>query len=57
MYQVEEIIALANSTQAKINGKWVPARPIRFGGFWYSLRDAWLVFRGKADAVIWPEGQ
>ena len=44
-------------TQAEINGKWVPARPIRFDSLRSRIRDAWAVLMGKADAFKWPEGQ
>ena len=36
-------------------GIWLPARPLRFGSLWSSLRDAWLVLVGKAEAVQWPD--
>jgi hypothetical protein len=36
---------------------WVPARAIGFYGWRNRLTLAWMVFRGKADALIWPEGQ
>lgn len=39
------------------DGKWVPSRP--YGGFvparFGRLRDAWAVFRGRAEAVQWPD--
>jgi hypothetical protein len=57
MYKLESLIKDANNDQAEINGKWVPARPIRIYGFWHDLKDAWAVFTRKADAVEWPEGQ
>jgi hypothetical protein len=34
-------------------GKWGPARPLGFFSLRSRLRAAWLVFTGKADAVIW----
>lgn len=33
--------------------KWVYTRPIGYSSFWHSLKCAWLVFREKADIVIW----
>jgi hypothetical protein len=54
MYTLKQL--QTNDAQAEINGKWVPARPIRFFG-WGRLREAWAVLRGKADAFTWPEGQ
>lgn len=40
------------------DGRWLPARP--YGGFapfgpWGRLKDAWAVFRGRAEAVQWPD--
>jgi len=47
-------------TQAEINGRWVPARPLSLSGwegFRIRFREALLVLRGKAEAFTWPEGQ
>jgi len=50
-----------NDCFAYINNKWVPSRPLVWDfGCPFSLRrlkDAWEVFRGRADAFTWPEGQ
>lgn len=35
-------------------GKWDPARPMAWGGFFARVKAAYLVFTGKADAVVWP---
>jgi hypothetical protein len=43
--------------QAHISGKWVIARPLGDPSFFSRLRLAWLVFIGKADALVWPENQ
>lgn len=37
--------------------QWVPARALGFGSFRSRVKIAWLVFTGKADAVIWPGDQ
>ena len=43
-----------HSAQAQVSpGVWVPARPLRVGGFLQRIMAAWLVFSGKADAVLW----
>lgn len=39
---------------AHVNGVWVPARPCGFYSIGNRLRCAWLVFTGRADAVVWP---
>ena len=44
------------NTHTQLNRKWVPARPL-VGSWIDRLRDAWEVFRGRADAFKWPEGQ
>ena len=36
---------------------WVPARPMGFASIPARLRATLLVFTGRADAVIWPQGQ
>lgn len=55
LYTIDDIRGSLN-TQAKINNKWVPARPFN-GPFWWRIKAAWLVLIGKADAIVWPEGQ
>lgn len=35
--------------------KWVPLRPIFHKPFWQRVKIAWMVFKGEADAVLWPE--
>lgn len=39
--------------EKEIEGRWVPARPEGFASPWYRLRATWLVFTGRADALIW----
>lgn len=38
---------------ANINGRWIPARPLRCDSIWYRLKIAYLVFTGKYDALDW----
>ena len=51
---IEELLD-SNDSQQLPSGRWVPAQ---YHGF-YSLRNrlkcAWLVFTGKADALVWTE--
>lgn len=57
MWYLKSLYDHCNSVSTEINGKWVPARPLVLTGMagWFSrLRDAWMVFTGKADAFIWP---
>ena len=60
IWTLRGLIDSANSTQAEINGKWVPARPLPGYGLYglrLRLRAAWAVLCGKAEAFTWPEGQ
>ncbi len=55
-----ETLVQAEDTQVKINGNWVPARPVQLYGVQGIIsraKAAWLVFTGQVDAVQWPEGQ
>jgi hypothetical protein len=36
---------------------WVPARPMSGSFLFEKTKAAWEVFRGRADAVVWPQGQ
>ena len=47
----------ATKIEVKIDDHWVPLRPEGFRSIWHRFQAAWLVFRGEADAVIWPRGQ
>ena len=42
-----------NGVTAEVNGKWVTARPIGYMSLWHQIKCAWLVFREKADMVVW----
>ena len=44
------------SSDSLINGKWIPARPIRLVNFMDRLTVSWGVFTGKYDAIDWQEG-
>jgi len=48
-------------TEAQINGRWVPARPLnykkKYMSFRKRIRHAWEVFMCRAEAFTWPEGQ
>lgn len=36
------------------DGRYVPARAIGFQSIRYRIKATWLVWTGKADALIWP---
>lgn len=54
---VDSLLKSAGSVKASTGGSWYPARPLGYPSLRHRFRCAWLVFTGKADAVIWPEGQ
>lgn len=37
------------------DGRYVAARPEPFFSVWQRWKASWLVFTGRADAVIWTE--
>ena len=48
---------LADTTVKMPDGSWAPARPEGYDSLQNRFRLAWLVFKGKADAVTWPGNQ
>lgn len=36
------------------DGRWVPSRPLAPAFFGDRWRCAWMVFTGRADALVWP---
>lgn len=57
LWRVNELKAHTETCAANINGKWVPCRAVGLDTIRSRIRLAWMVFTGKADALIWPEGQ
>lgn len=60
MWTLKRLMESANSVSVEKNGKWVPARPLPYYGWygvWMRFRDAWEVVRGRAEAFRWPCGQ
>jgi len=56
-WSLKGLLRHINECQAEINGKWVPARTIGVGTLKNRVKLAWLVLIGRADILIWPEGQ
>lgn len=54
IWNLKDLVCHCSSVQTEINGKWVPARPLPGPSIW-RWSAAWEVFRGRADAFIWPE--
>ena len=42
---------------AQVNGLWIPSRPEGFASPRNRIKAAWLVFTGRADALVWGGGQ
>lgn len=64
IYELEALVDMAvngNTKRSIRTGpntqKWVPARPMHLDTIPNRLKAAWLVFTGKADAVVWPGDQ
>ena len=59
MWTLKQLQTDVNQNMAQINDKWVPARPMNsaYRSFRERVRDAWAVYKGKAEAFTWPEGQ
>lgn len=53
MYGIKNLM----DSQVEIQGEYVPARPLGFDGLLHRIKLTWMVFTGKADALIWPKGQ
>jgi hypothetical protein len=58
IYSLQRMLDSRESlVQLEGGGMWHPARPLGFFSITHRLRCAWLVFTGKADALIWPEDE
>lgn len=52
--RVEDVIKSARTCQVGLpDGRYVPARPLA-PTFW-RWKATWLVFTGRADALLWTE--
>ncbi len=57
MLVLEDLLKWCNENQMEVNGKWVPARPInyRYRSFRKKLKEAYLVYKGEAECVLWKD--
>lgn len=56
LWRLADLIDSAKTCGRSFDGRaYMPARPEGFSSWRSSLRLAWLVFTGRADAVVWPE--
>lgn len=52
---LKEIEAHVSSSRDGIH--YFPGRPMGWPSFANRIRCAWMVFTGRADAFVWPDGQ
>ena len=57
IYTLAALTQTSQRNSVKLRGLWVPARPLGYTGIGRRFKAAWLVFTGRADAVVWPCGQ
>lgn len=57
IWSMKDLLDHAFTCTTRKGDTWVPCRPIGRTDILCRLRAAWLVFRGKADAVVWPADQ
>lgn len=60
MWNLEDLVKYVThgGVSSSNDGKnYVPARPASGIFFLEKTKAAWEVFRGRADAVKWPQGQ
>lgn len=50
---IDNVLKSSAQDNILIDGKYVPARSEGFSSWRYRLKAAWLVFTGKADALVW----
>lgn len=53
IHSAYQLIRDGDTNTACVGGVWVPARPIGAPTIFGRIRAAWLVFTGRADAVVW----
>ena len=51
--QLEDVVK-TNVTTKLPDERWVPSRSVGLHSWRYRLKATWLVFTGKADALLWP---
>lgn len=52
---VVNVVRTASEIQAGLpDGRYVPARPLGWQSWTMRWKAAWLVFTGRADALLWP---
>lgn len=59
LYMSRQFLETCQELMARAPGApgYVPARPLGWSSIRVRLRAAWLVFTGKADALVWEQDQ
>lgn len=57
IWELPKLLDIAQKVTMKVNDEWFSVRPIDTNNIQTRLRATWLVFTGKADAVVWPADQ
>ena len=57
IFRLQNLLNQIKSESVYLDGDYVPARPMGFQSLGSRVHCAWLVFTGRADAVIWPEDE
>ena len=58
IFYIDRLLEHCEANSARItapdgHGAWVPARPLGYSSIKQRVKCAWLVFTGKADALLW----
>lgn len=59
IWNLDNLIRHCGENRAKINNKWVPARPLnyKYRTFKQKIIEAYKVFKGELDSFKWPGNQ
>lgn len=57
IWELPKLLDITQTVTMRVNDEWVPVRPISTNNIQTRLKATWLVFTGKADAVVWPAKQ
>lgn len=58
VWQLEDLVKFADRAHVQLpDGRYAPARPLGWDDWRSRWRAAWMVWTGRADALIWPGGQ
>lgn len=57
VWDLEELVQYCNKAETQCglsDGRYVPARPLAWQSIGQRVKATLMVFRGEADAVVWP---